>query len=171
MGPPLLLLCGPTFSGKSTLAARLRDFWGFQVVSLDEINLRRGVRGGDGLADEQWARTAAIAREEVRASLEVPGSRVVVDDTLCFRFLRDDFRRLATDVRRTSRLLVLGTPIEVIHRRIAGNARRPERTAINAAVLERHLARFEWPGDDEPHQVIHDVAALDGWIGTDAAGW
>jgi predicted kinase len=171
MPPPLFLLCGPAFSGKSTLAARLHDRWGFHVVSLDAINARRGLRGGEGIPDQEWARTAALARDEVRAWLKTPGSRVVVDDTLCFRFLREDFRRLATEAARTSRLLVLGTPIEEVRRRISENVRRPERAGINAAVLERHLARFEWPGEDEPHRVIHDVAALDAWLEAEAARW
>jgi predicted kinase len=171
MQPPLLLLCGPAFSGKSTLAARLRDRWSFQVVSLDAINARRGLRGGEGIPDEEWARTAALARDEVRALLGSPGSRVVVDDTLCFRFLRDDFRQLAAEVARTSRLVVLGTSLEEVRRRIALNVRRPARAGISAGVLERHLARFEWPGDDEPHQVIADAAALDGWLVRETAGW
>jgi hypothetical protein len=38
-------------------------------------------------------------------------------------------------------------------------------------VLVRHLERFEWPGEDEPHRVIDDVAALDGWLEGEAAGW
>jgi predicted kinase len=171
MRPPLFLLCGPAFSGKSTLAARLREQWSFQVVSLDAINARRGLRGGDGIPDREWARTAALAREEARALLTRPEARVVVDDTFCFRFLRDDFRRLAMEEDRSSRLVVLGTSPEEVRRRSAENASRPVRAGIRAEVLEHHLARFEWPGDDEPHRVVDDVAALDRWLKREIGDW
>jgi len=42
---------------------------------------------------------------------------------------------------------------------------------LPAEVLEHHLARFEWPGDDEPHRVVDDVAALDRWLMRETAGW
>ena len=171
MPPPLLLLCGPAFSGKSTLAAHLAVHWGFQVVSLDAINARRHLHGGDGIPDEEWARTSALAREEVRALLAVPGSRVVVNDTLCFRFLRTDFARVAAEAGRSSLLLVVATAVEEVRRRIAANARRPSRRGISGAVLERHLATFEWPGEDEAHCQVRDVAELDAWLGVEAARW
>ncbi|RPH71198.1 MAG: hypothetical protein EHM78_08290 [Myxococcaceae bacterium] len=53
MSPPLLLLCGPAFSGKSTVAAHLFRRWDFRVVSLDEINARRGLHGGQGIPDAE----------------------------------------------------------------------------------------------------------------------
>ena len=53
MSPPLLLLCGPAFSGKSTLAAHLSRRWDFRVVSLDEINAHCGLHGGQGLPDAE----------------------------------------------------------------------------------------------------------------------
>ena len=111
MAIPLFLLCGPAFSGKSTLAAHLSRRWGFRVVSLDEINARRGLHGGRGIPDGEWARTAAEARDEVRALLGHPAARVVVDDTFCFRFLREDFVRLAQEAGRECVLLVIATPV------------------------------------------------------------
>ncbi|MGZ6097454.1 MAG: isopentenyl transferase family protein, partial [Myxococcaceae bacterium] len=62
MPPPLLLLCGPAFSGKSTLAGHLARHWSFEVVSLDAINARRGLRGGEGVPDEEWARAENVRR-------------------------------------------------------------------------------------------------------------
>jgi predicted kinase len=171
MGAPLILLCGPAFSGKSTIADHLARRWGFSVVSLDAINARRGLQGGVGLPDTEWARTAALAREEVRGLLRTSATRVVVDDTFCFRFLRREFAALAAEAGRDSVLVVLGTPLEEVQRRIADNARGPLRPGIHAAVLERHLATFEWPGEDEPHRVIQAAAELDAWLGAQAGAW
>lgn len=45
------------------------------------------------------------------------------------------------------------------------------RLAIIGAVLERHLATFEWPSPDEPHCVVEDAVALEEWPATEASGW
>ena len=171
MPAPLVLLCGPAFSGKSTLAAHLSQRWGFWVVSLDEINARRGLHGGQGIPDAEWAKTVGVACDELRALLSQSGARVVVDDTLCFRFLREDFARVAAEAGRQSVLLVLGTPLEEVRRRVAENVRYPVRGDITPAVLERHLATFEWPGADEPHRVIADAAGLDAWLSDEVGRW
>ena len=168
---PLLLLCGPAFSGKSTLATHLSRRWGFRVVSLDAINARRGLHGGQGIPDAEWARTVAVARDEVRTLLSAPAERVVVDDTLCFRFLRDDFARVATESGRDSVLLVLRTPEREIRRRIISNEGRPDRAGILPAVLERHLATFEWPQADEPHRVVDGPASVDAWLAVESGRW
>lgn len=52
----LLLLCGRSFSGKTTLARVLADALPAVVVSLDAINDERGLHGGDGIPVEEWAR-------------------------------------------------------------------------------------------------------------------
>ncbi len=123
------------------------------------------------MPDEEWARTAALAREEVATLLSRPGSRVVVDDTLCFRFLRADFAQVAAEGGRESVLLVLGTPMDEIRRRIAENVRRPARPGVTGAVLERHLATFEWPSADEPHRVMRDVSELEAWLVAESVRW
>ena len=171
MSPPLFLLCGPAFSGKSTVAGHLARRWGFQVVSLDAINARRGLHGGDGIPDAEWVRTVAMAREEVRGLLSTSAGRVVVDDTLCFRFLRDDLRAVARSAGCDTVLLVLPVTDDEVRSRVARNARQPGRRGINAGVLERHLATFEWPGADEPHRAVTDLPALDAWLSLEAARW
>jgi|GEM_PF-2813708 len=47
----------------------------------------------------------------------------------------------------------------------------PVRQGINAAVLERHRATFEWPGEDEPHRVLPDVSELKAWLAAAAVRW
>jgi predicted kinase len=111
------------------------------------------------------------AHAEVERLLADAGSRVVVDDTLCFRFLRSGLVDLATRAGRRTELLVLGTPVDEVRRRVAENVRHPVRPGINAAVLERHLATFEWPGEDEPHRVVRQPSELDDWLGAEAVRW
>ena len=167
--PPLVLLCGPAFSGKSTLARALSTGSGYAVVSFDAINASRGLSGGDGLPEAEWARTFALAQTEVEELLRWPSARVVVDDTLCYRFLRDGFRALAGRSGRECRLVVLRTSEQEIRRRLARNALTPERPGVAGAVLNPHLASFEWPGPDEPHRVVAGPLDLDalvdeGWL-------
>lgn len=90
----LVLLCGTSFSGKSTVARTLAPVLSASIVSLDEINERRGLWGGDGIPVEEWMRTHELASGEVRGLLG-SGASVVVDDTSSPRFLRDGWRSLA----------------------------------------------------------------------------
>ena len=90
----LVLLCGTSFSGKSTVARALAPSLSARIVSLDEINERRGLWGGDGIPVEEWVRTHEVASAEVRQLLAA-GTSVVVDDTSSPRSLRDGWRSLA----------------------------------------------------------------------------
>lgn len=84
----LVLRCGLSFSGKSTLAARLSDALVGELLSLDRINEERGLDGGQGIPLDEWATTNRIAHERAGALLAA-GRHVVVDDTGSPRFVRD----------------------------------------------------------------------------------
>jgi predicted kinase len=159
----LILLCGRPFSGKSTLAGRLSTDPGTAVVSFDAINLERGLRGGDGVPVAEWARTLEIAKERA-ATLLAEYPRVVIDDTLCFRWLRDAFRDLARAAGARCVLVYLDPPQEVLQQRMAANAHTGARSGIDAAVLAEHLATFELPGTDEDPIVLRSSAESDAWL-------
>nr|WP_282818681.1 AAA family ATPase [Curtobacterium flaccumfaciens] len=57
----LVLTCGLSFSGKSTLAAGLSNALAGELLSLDQINEERGLHGGQGIPLEEWAATNRIA--------------------------------------------------------------------------------------------------------------
>jgi hypothetical protein len=57
MGGYVVLLCGRSFSGKSTVARKLQAALDGTVVSFDEINSERGLHGGQGIPIAEWART------------------------------------------------------------------------------------------------------------------
>ncbi|WP_152364235.1 AAA family ATPase [Microlunatus speluncae] len=69
----LVLLCGRSFSGKSTVAGYLAAELGGELVSLDDLNAERGLWGGDGIPIEEWSRTMDLAHDRVAAVREALG--------------------------------------------------------------------------------------------------
>lgn len=149
----LYILCGLAFAGKTTLCKRLVERRGLACVSLDAINEERGAGfGGDGLPPEEWGRTLALAEQRVEALLAA-GANVVVDDTACFRWIRDRWRAIAASHGCLPILVHLDPGVEVIRSRIAAAAAAAaeggDRRLLREEVWVRHLAQFEAPGPDE----------------------
>jgi predicted kinase len=147
-GSRLVLLCGTSFSGKSTVARALAPRLAARIMSLDDINERRGLWGGDGIPVEEWIRTHELASAEVRGLLG-SGTSVVVDDTSSPRFLRDGWRSLGREVGARFTLVYVEADHATVRRRRADNQLDPQRRDVADAVLDQHLADFEPPAADE----------------------
>jgi len=156
----LVLMCGMSFSGKSTFARALAAAIQATTISLDEINERRGLWGGDGILLEEWQQTHEIATAEVRAALGA-GRTVVIDDTSSPRFLRDGWRSLAAQASVRFALVYLDVDPETIRGRQADNRISQGRRDVTDAVLEEHLAGFEPPEPDEAAVRVKSVQDLD----------
>ena len=143
------LLCGPSLSGKSSVAARLVHTLGVAVISADAINAERGLPfGGEGLPESVWAETLRIQVERFHRFI-AQGRSVVVDDTLCYRWLRDRWRREASAAAADPTLLVLRAAKDELLARHAVAARSGERQVLSVDRLLEHVAAFEWPTADE----------------------
>jgi predicted kinase len=161
----LVLLCGRSFAGKTTVASRLRDSAEFVVVSLDGINARRGLRSGAGLSVDAWERTHQIAIAETRRVLRETG-RVVVDDTSSLRFLRDRWRQVAIEERAAFRLVLLEVETSEWERRREQVRLSQSRPDVDDEVLRAHLTSFQDPGLDEDALVIRSDQEPRSWIGS-----
>lgn len=150
--PRLILLCGPAFSGKTTLA-RVLAARGFVHVSLDDTLRAEGLEPGRGLPVEAWERASAAACARIREEA-ARGRDIVLDDTLCYRFLRDRYRAVAHEAGLDVTLAVLAIDAAEVGRRVAANSSDPRRAGIEPAVLDAHLASFEWPAADETHVAL-----------------
>jgi SAM-dependent methyltransferase/predicted kinase/GNAT superfamily N-acetyltransferase len=142
-------MCGIAFAGKSTVARRVADALELNYISLDAINAERGLAGGEGIPDARWEETSFIAMARLRKCLE-QGRGAVVDDTFSHRFLRDRCQRVAKSCGAKFTILLVDTPISVIQSRRQINAVERAREPIRDDVFEHHLARFEYPAQDEP---------------------
>jgi len=144
----IVLLCGRSFSGKSTVAEVLARQLPATAVSLDAINAERGLHGGQGIPIEEWSRTNGVARDRTRSCIAA-GVTVVVDDTSSPRFLRDGWRALADEQGVSLVLVHIDTPIEVSLQWHRTNRDNPLRDDVDDAVMRAHLESFEPPGGDE----------------------
>lgn len=144
----IVLLCGRSFSGKSTVAAELASELRAVVVSLDAINAERGFRSGAGVPMDEWIRTHEISRSRTRDSI-ASGGTVIVDDTSSPRFLRDGWRSLAEEIRVPLVLVYVDTPVEVSIQRHAANRKHQRRMDVTDEILREHLESFQAPTPEE----------------------
>ncbi|KQO60055.1 AAA family ATPase [Curtobacterium sp. Leaf261] len=148
----LVLTCGLSFSGKSTLAAGLSSALGGELLSLDQINEERGLHGGQGIPLEEWAATNRIAHERARGLLAA-GRHVVVDDTGSPRFIRDEWRTTASAAGAPFVLVWVQVDPELQRQRVLANRADPGRPDVTDAVLAEHGASFEAPVEEDPFVV------------------
>src|SRR6516225_3029380 len=109
----LYIMCGMAFSGKTTLAKKLCQETGFTRISLDEINAERGLFGGDGIARGDWERAHEIAKQRMQP-LMAKGQGIVLDDTGCFRWLRQTYCEFAQRNGYLARIVYVDIPISEI---------------------------------------------------------
>ncbi|MFJ2543884.1 AAA family ATPase [Microbacterium sp. NPDC087589] len=146
--PLLVLMCGLSFSGKSTLARALAPSLHADIVSLDDINANRGLHGGQGISGEEWMRTHRLAEQDVRRHLAL-GRHVILDDTGSPRFVRDRWRDIARTAGARFGIVWLDVDESLQSRRLAANREARRRPDVTDEVMAEHRRTFEPPhGED-----------------------
>jgi predicted kinase len=143
----LILMCGLSFSGKSTLAGQLGKELGATVLSLDSINEERGLHGGQGIPVEEWAKTNRLAEERSSTQLRA-GGNVIIDDTGSPRFIRDQWREVAASSQAVFVLVWIQIDPELQRERVLANRLGGGRHDVTDEVLFDHVAHFESPTDE-----------------------
>jgi predicted kinase len=159
----LYLLCGLAFAGKSTLAAAIAKLRNAKIISLDAINAERGLHGGTGIPEEEWAFTHHQALNKVEEALS-QGENVVVDDTNCFRFLRDDYRTIGKQFGANTVVIYFDIELGIIHKRLIHNNQEPRRPIVTETIFDDLVSRFEIPGDEENVLVFTGNNDFEKWI-------
>ena len=168
----LVLMCGLSFSGKSTLAGHLGHELAATVLSLDSINEERGLHSGQAIPVHEWVETNRLAEERCRAELHAHRN-VIIDDTGSPRFIRDQWRTVAGQTQAAFALVWLQIDPELQRERLLENRLAGRRHDVTDEVLLDHLAYFEPPTDEgaitinarevnDPHHVEAVVRAIRG---------
>ena len=156
-------MCGMPFSGKTTLGKAIAKYLDVSYISLDEINEARGLFGGDGIPVGEWEKTHYLAMQE-SVKLMKTGLDIILDDTNCFRRLRDRFRNFAAQHGYRTALVFLDIPLSEIWRRIENNDRTQARHKVTKNIVTEMAETFESPQADEATMIYTAKQSIDEWI-------
>ena len=159
----LYLMCGMPFSGKTTLGKSIAEYLGSKYISLDEINEARGLYGGEGISVEEWEKTHLLAMEQLRSLVQLRQD-IVVDDTSCFRWLRERFGSFVKQYDYQMIVVFLDIPLSIIRKRIDQNELTQTRHRVRQEIIEQMAKTFEPPQPDENAIKYYADQPIDKWI-------
>ena len=156
--PELVILIGPSGSGKSRLVARHLSGPRDCLVSMDDLREQLGASRGDQSAN---GAVRQAAREALRAGLRA-GQRVVWDATSLRAELRAPLIALGQDYGALVTLVWLRTPPAELRRRNRSRAH-----PVPEGILEGQIEALQVPEVDEAHRllVVGAQGELLGWSG------
>jgi predicted kinase len=160
----LLLMCGPSFSGKTTLSKRIAETIGCKRISFDELNEKRGLICAEFIPPEEWGKTSNEAIDLMKIEME-RGSIILIDDTFCFEFLRSRFKSIADEYDYKTLIIFIDISEDTIRNRIKENEFKKVRSTINMSLFDEHMQEFEKPLLDENVIVFHpEKEDMNNWI-------
>ena len=169
--PVLIVVCGLSFAGKTTLATAIAKRFAYEQVDVDDTKVRLfGVTFEENSLDQEaWNRIYEETDREIQAHLAAHKS--VVDASRNFkRRERDRARALAH--RSGARVIVVyvDTPERVARQRMLANRCRPTRVDWGDASFEQVVLAMQPPAHDEDPVVFHYQDNIETWI-TEHSVW
>lgn len=142
----LILLCGYSFSGKSTLAKKLKeDLSNCEVISLDQINEERGFDISGEIPLDEWEHTHLMVVDRIKTSTH---NYVIVDDTNMFKRHRDRFAQAGEDSGFTALVVHINTSPEEVKSRYK-NSESLDRHVPPLIAFNYVIDNFEKPDQNE----------------------
>lgn len=158
-------ITGLPYVGKTTLSNELIKRFGFSVVSIDEINTKRGVGINPEIPITQpdWDIAYSEAFNKLKEYLS-HGKNVIFDGgSLLFRE-REMQRQIAKEFGAEHKLVYVIAPKELIEKRRAENLQTKTRGHVRDDNFEAALNMFEEPREDENPIIFTQGTDIDRWI-------
>lgn len=158
----LYIFCGIPFSGKTTIAKKISDKFGFSRIDLDDVKF--GLFGNDvkdeNLSQKDWDKVYATMYEKIGSELR--NGKTVIQDTGNFtakeRLL---VKNIAKDIKLETIEVYINTPVEVARKRLVKNRETKDRFNIRDEDFESTIAEMETPKE----AIIYNYPeSVDDWI-------
>ncbi|WP_165423347.1 AAA family ATPase [Ktedonosporobacter rubrisoli] len=161
----LLIICGISFAGKSTLARALTERFHYPEVDVDEVKyeLYGSAIQDEELRPEDWERTYAETDQRIEHYLQAGKS--VVDASRYFtKQERELARRIAMSQNAELVTIFVDTPKAVAQQRLLANRENPARRNVTDADFAAILEAMEPPTADEQPLVLPYGEQIEHWI-------
>lgn len=160
--PILFIMCGLSFSGKTTLARRIAEVTGSVIVSYDALyaTIERDP-SLDGL--EEWRLIVGRMHEDARTHLSA-GRSVVVDNLNEEVIDRDPLREIAQKCGADAIVVYVDAPLGLIQERRLRNEALRERGSTRDDNFQFVLSRLQPPSPDERSITYRPDDDLDEWL-------
>lgn len=161
----LILICGHSFAGKTTLGERIAACFGYPQIDVDvtKCDLYGTAIQDDELTQSDWDRI--YAESDARMLAQLKAGHWLIDASRHFqRYERDQTRQLLQSIGAEEVLIYLDTPESVVRQRWQQNGLRPTRRQPSPSDFESVIAAMQAPDSDEQALLFHYQDDIDGWI-------
>jgi predicted kinase len=164
MSNKLYILCGIPFSGKTTLAKRMVDKFGFTRIDLDEVkfDLFSSSITDSEIDQSGWDKVYQEMYRRIRESLN-KGETVIHDTGNFTKYERGLVKKIADDLGIESITIFVDISEEEAYKRLLENRTTGERFDVDDADFVSTVSEMEKPRDDEKHIIYHRNDDFDSW--------
>jgi len=161
----LLIICGISFAGKSTLAEAIAHRFDYAQVDVDDmkVHLYGPESKDEDLSHVDWVRIYHETDKLIESYLQ--SGKTVIDAS---RNFRKDERQLAksivTQLRAEAVTIFVDTPEGIARKRLLENRKKQARRDVTDQDFEKILQVWEPPAADERPFVFHYSDHIDTWI-------
>jgi len=161
----LIVICGLSFSGKSTLADAITSRFGYEEVDVDEVGAKLCDLdvNDERLKDLDWDKVYDEADRQIEARLK--SGTTVIDASR--NFTKEERERAQEVAERSNAQLVtifVDTPEEIARQRRLSNKTSRSRRDITDEQFEEIVQIMQPPTKDERALVFRHGDELESWI-------
>jgi predicted kinase len=161
----VIIVCGLSFAGKSTLARTISERYGYVEVDVDatKISLYGADIRDQDLGRSQWERIYRETDNQFKEHV-INGASVIDASRHFSRAERDQTRNLAAQVKVPLVVVYIDTPESVARQRWLENRENPTRRDVTPEDFYAVISAMQPPTTDEAPLVFHYDEDVHEWL-------